>query len=101
MALKTQNAKGYGTRYGRKIRGKLGKYLELKNMKKTCPYCHAPKVKRIAAGIWECRKCDKKFTGKAFELGSTVIREEVDEEKKAEKAAESKEAKKEVKNDEL
>jgi len=61
-------AKGFGARYGRKIRDKLGKFVELKNKDKECPYCKAPKVKRIAAGIWNCQKCQSKFTGRAYEV---------------------------------
>ena len=60
--------KGFGARYGRKIRNKLGKFQELKNKKKECPYCKALKVKRIAAGIWNCEKCKAKFTGRAYEV---------------------------------
>jgi large subunit ribosomal protein L37Ae len=82
MAVKTKNAKGFGARYGRKIREKIGRYNEIRNAKKKCPYCHAMKVKRVAFGIWNCRKCSKKFTGKAYELGEVIIKEEILEEKK-------------------
>jgi len=67
---------GYGPRYGRKVRGKLKKFLELKNKDKKCPYCHALRVKRIAAGIWECTKCNSKFTGRAYDIAKTKIKEE-------------------------
>ena len=44
--------------------------------KHICPYCKAPKVKRIAAGIWECKKCNSKFTGKAYSIKKEIIKEE-------------------------
>ena len=77
MAGKTKSIKGFGAKYGRKIRGQLGKFLEIKNKEKKCPYCNAMKVKRIAAGIWECKKCNKKFTGRAYDLAKVKIKEEV------------------------
>ncbi|MBT3304660.1 50S ribosomal protein L37ae [Candidatus Woesearchaeota archaeon] len=69
----------YGVRYGRKVRGKLSKFLDIKNKDKKCPYCHALKVRRIASGIWECTKCNSKFTGKAYDIGKTKIKESVKE----------------------
>lgn len=73
MAGKTKNAKGFGARYGRKVREKLGKFIGIKNKDKKCPYCHAMKVKRLAAGIWTCTKCDSKFTSKAYDINTTKM----------------------------
>jgi len=72
--VKSKNAKGFGSRYGRKVREKLGKFIAIKNKDKKCPYCHAMKVKRIAAGIWECSKCSSKFTGKAYDINMTKMK---------------------------
>ena len=38
------------------------------NMKKkhVCPKCDRPYVKRVSAGIWECKKCGTVFTGGAY-----------------------------------
>ncbi|MEM2138924.1 MAG: 50S ribosomal protein L37ae, partial [Candidatus Woesearchaeota archaeon] len=33
-----------------------------------CPYCKKQGVKRKASGIWECKKCNSVFTGKAYSL---------------------------------
>ena len=63
---KAGSAKRYGTRYGRTNREKIG-FIEAGQKKAhKCPYCRAPKVKRLAIGIWTCTKCNKTFTGKAY-----------------------------------
>ena len=56
----------FGARYGRKAKRSV-KIIE-ENMKKNhvCPKCDRPAVRRISAGIWECRKCGNVFTGGAF-----------------------------------
>ncbi|MBW2989164.1 50S ribosomal protein L37ae [Candidatus Woesearchaeota archaeon] len=62
------SVKRFGARYGRKLKEKFGKIEAEQRKKHKCPYCSAPKVKRIAAGIWGCRKCGVKFTGKAYSI---------------------------------
>ncbi|MBI2652557.1 hypothetical protein HYX00_03780, partial [Candidatus Woesearchaeota archaeon] len=42
-----------------------------------CPYCHKIAVKRIAVGIWNCKKCNVKFTGKAYSVSKKIITKEV------------------------
>lgn len=34
--------------------------------KHICPYCERPALKRVAAGIWYCKKCKVKFAGGAY-----------------------------------
>ncbi len=72
---KRKTIKGFGARYGRKIRDKLGRFEDLKNKDKQCPKCHALKVKRIAAGIWTCNKCSAKFTGRAYDTAKVKVKE--------------------------
>ncbi len=62
---KVRSAGRYGVRYGTKIRHKIVS-TESSKASRTCPRCLKPGVKRIAAGIWECRKCGLKFAGKAY-----------------------------------
>ena len=62
------SAKRYGVRYGRTIRQKIGDIEKGLRAKIKCPYCSKSKVKRIAAGIWNCRKCNIKFSGAAYAL---------------------------------
>ena len=54
----------FGTRYGLRIRTKILK-VEAKKTK-VCPYCGRKQLKRVAAGVWECKKCSTKFAGGAY-----------------------------------
>jgi len=63
---KLGSVKRFGARYGRRVKHKLAAIEATLRSKHTCPYCKAPKVKRISVGIWECKKCGSKFTGKAY-----------------------------------
>jgi large subunit ribosomal protein L37Ae len=67
------STKRFGTRYGKKLKDKIGKIEEERRLGNKCPYCHKPKIKRIAAGIWECTKCRSKFAGKAYSIGEKKI----------------------------
>ena len=67
------SAKRFGARYGRKVRHRFAKIESEQKKAHKCPYCGEPKVKRIAAGIWNCKKCSAKFTGKAYTIPKKVI----------------------------
>ena len=57
----------FGVRYGRKLKNKVLDIEKIQKSKHTCPYCKKQGgVKRLASGIWYCKKCDTKFTGKAY-----------------------------------
>lgn len=67
MAKKLRStAARFGARYGRTVRKRLADIEVLQRAVYKCPYCSYKKVKRLAAGIWHCRKCDVKFTSKAY-----------------------------------
>lgn len=54
----------YGSRYGTKTKKVV---LEIEQKKtKTCPYCERDALKRMAAGVWYCKKCKTKFAGGAY-----------------------------------
>ncbi len=67
MAKKKVGSAGrFGARYGGPIKQKLSK-IEAKQKKKyTCPKCLKDKVRRVSAGIWQCKSCNVKFAGKAY-----------------------------------
>ena len=69
MASRYGSTKRYGSRYGRKIKEKVGKIEEERKQSSKCPYCRKDKIKRLAAGLWYCSKCDVKLTGKAYVVG--------------------------------
>lgn len=58
----------YGSRYGVGIRKRLLKVFGRQNALSPCPSCGFLRVKRVAAGLFECRKCGAEFTGGAYEV---------------------------------
>lgn len=67
------SVKRFGARYGRRIRARLAQVEFLQKQKQTCPFCHKPKVMRVAAGIYRCNGCQRKFAGGAYTIkGSTL-----------------------------
>lgn len=56
----------FGPRYGRRIKVALEKIEKKQRATYTCPYCKRKSIRRIAAGIWKCRKCNVKFAGGAY-----------------------------------
>jgi len=57
----------FGVRYGKGVKKKLVEVERVQKRKHKCPNCLKPGLKRVATGIWECRKCGLKFAGKAYE----------------------------------
>ena len=64
--------KRFGVRYGRTVKHKLSKVEAVLKKKHTCPYCHSLSARRVAAGIWDCKKCGAKFTGKAYSVSHKI-----------------------------
>ena len=54
----------FGSRYGLNIRRRILEVVKKKT--KECPYCGRKQLKRVAAGIWECKKCNSKFSGGTY-----------------------------------
>ncbi len=69
MAKKIGSAGRFGARYGRKLRSKINNVEKIQRKKQKCPYCSRLAAKRLAMGIFECKKCNAKFTGKAYVVG--------------------------------
>lgn len=80
---KIGSSKRFGARYGRTIKHNFAKIEHEQRKLHKCPYCNKIAVKRLATGIWYCKKCDAKFTGKAYTIKDSVspkankIKEEV------------------------
>jgi large subunit ribosomal protein L37Ae len=71
------SVKRFGARYGRKPKLKFSKIETEQRKLHKCPYCNKIAVKRIAVGIWSCRKCNAKFTGKAYSVARQIITKEL------------------------
>ena len=56
----------YGPRYGVRIRKQVSTVIRSKNKTYECPRCNHPAVRRVSTGIWQCRRCDLKFAGGAY-----------------------------------
>ena len=67
------SVKRFGARYGRKPKVQFSKIEAEQRKKHKCPYCNNVTVKRIAVGIWHCRKCEAKFTGKAYSVTKKIV----------------------------
>ena len=69
---KLGSVKRFGARYGRKLKLTFSKIETEQRRLHKCPYCNKVAVKRVALGIWQCRKCDVKFTGKAYSVTKKI-----------------------------
>ncbi len=63
---KVGSAGKFGPRYGMRLRKKWLEIDRKQRLRHTCPVCQRRAVKRVASGIWACRKCGAKFTGGAY-----------------------------------
>ncbi|MEK6871990.1 MAG: 50S ribosomal protein L37ae [Nanoarchaeota archaeon] len=66
---KVRAAGRFGARYGRSVRTKIADIESIQRKKQQCPFCEKTAA-RIARGIWQCKKCGKKFTGHVYFLAS-------------------------------
>ena len=76
---KLGSVKRFGARYGRKPKLKFSKIETEQRKLHKCPYCSKTAVKRMALGIWNCRKCNAKFAGKAYSVSKIIIPKEAQE----------------------
>lgn len=67
----------FGPRYGTRTKKIVAAIEKLQKQKQQCPYCERPALKRLAAGIWHCTKCNKKFAGGAYFAKSAISTEGV------------------------
>lgn len=56
----------YGARYGVRVRKQIRTVETAKGKSYECPRCRHVAVRRVASGIWKCRRCDLKFAGGAY-----------------------------------
>jgi len=75
--------KRFGARYGRRLKDKLSDVEKKSKKLGKCPFCKRIRAKRIAMGIWKCRKCGSKFSGNAYYLEEKIAATQVEKEEKA------------------
>lgn len=63
---KVKSAGRFGPRYGKSVRTKITEIESKQHKKQICPFCKKPKLKRLSKGIWQCRKCFKKFASDTY-----------------------------------
>ncbi len=56
----------FGARYGKKIRQRIIDVERIQRKKHSCPSCFKLGIKRVSSGVWVCKKCGLKFSGKAY-----------------------------------
>ena len=68
------STKRFGTRYGARLKKKFAEIESQQKMTYPCPYCTYIKVKRVSMGVWQCKKCESKFSSKAYSVGKVEIK---------------------------
>lgn len=86
----------WGIRYGQLARRRTKEVEDKQKQKQRCIFCSG-RAKRMAKGIWQCKKCGKKFAHHAYYLETKT---EVLLEEKLKKIAEGKEKSKLLKKPE-
>lgn len=60
----------YGTRYGATLRKVVKKFEISQHATYVSPFCGKNSVKRVAGGIWKCKRTNKKIAGGAYALAT-------------------------------
>jgi large subunit ribosomal protein L37Ae len=71
--VKTKKVKAagrYGARYGRSVRRKIAEIESIQRKKQKCLFCNGV-AKRLSKGIWQCKKCKKKFASHTYHLNKS------------------------------
>jgi large subunit ribosomal protein L37Ae len=58
--------KRFGARYGSRLRKRVEEIEKAQYATYQCSRCGRVAVRRVAVGIWQCRKCGHKFAGGAW-----------------------------------
>lgn len=71
--MRTKKVKSFGrfhAGYGTKVRSRIIKVEKLQRKKQVCIFCKKKTAKRISKGLWQCKKCGKKFASHAYYLSN-------------------------------
>ena len=64
---KSKSAGRFGVRYGQRGKRKIVEVEKKQRKKQQCIFCQGV-AKRLSKGIWQCKKCGKKFASHAYYL---------------------------------
>mgnify|MGYP001611283122 FL=1 len=64
---KVKAAGRFGSRYGIRVRRKIAQIESIQRQKQKCIFCNGV-AKRLSKGIWQCKKCNKKFASHLYYL---------------------------------
>lgn len=64
---KVKAAGRFGARYGIRVRRKIAQIESIQRQKQKCIFCNGV-AKRLSKGIWQCKKCNKKFASHSYYL---------------------------------
>lgn len=64
-----KSAGRFGVRYGVMVKRKTAEIEAKQRIKQICPFCGGRAV-RTSKGIWNCKRCEKRFAGHAYFLDS-------------------------------
>ncbi len=74
------SVKRFGVRYGRRVKEEFGKIEHMRASSSLCPFCRKKQMRRLAAGIWQCEKCNLKMAGGAYSVQRIKLANEAVEE---------------------
>ena|SRR3989344_1069403 len=60
----------FGERYGQLVRRRIADIESKQRIKQVCIFCNG-RVKRTSKGLWNCKKCGKRFAQHAYFLEQT------------------------------
>ena len=63
---KVGNTGWMGPRYGIRIRRRVLEIDRARGRDAACPRCSTVTVQRVASGVFQCRRCDTKFSSGAY-----------------------------------
>ena len=62
----------FGPRYGTRVKERIRQIESKVRERQICPNCKRKALKRVASGVWVCKKCGSKFAGGAYVVKSEV-----------------------------
>ena len=62
----------YGARYGATLRKVVKKFEISQHATYVSPFCGKNSVRRVAGGIWKCKRTNKKIAGGCYQLATTA-----------------------------